>query len=117
MPLWNVYLVRCRDESLYCGVATSVPRRVAEHNAGKGAKYVVASRRPVVCVWTRRVAGHGEALRMEYWVKRLPVAHKRLLADGRATVRRTREGGFALAVKKPRKPRENEWYTRQESNL
>ena len=105
---WNVYLVHCRDESLYCGIATSVARRVAEHNAGKGAKYVVAARRPVVCVWTRRMAGHGDALKLEYWVKRLTRAEKRLLADGLATVRRTREGSWRLTtvrgeVRKPKK--------------
>ncbi|HLU70004.1 MAG TPA: GIY-YIG nuclease family protein [Fibrobacteria bacterium] len=92
MSVWNVYLLKCRDDSLYCGIATSVARRVAAHNAGKGAKYVVAARRPVVCVWTRRVRGHGEALRLEYWLKRLPVAQKRLIAEGVKTVRRTRDG-------------------------
>lgn len=103
MSVWNVYLLKCRDDSLYCGIATSVARRVAAHNAGKGAKYVVAARRPVVCVWTRRVRGHGEALRLEYWLKRLPVAQKRLIAEGVKTVRRTRDGwrlsprGSALA--------------------
>lgn len=99
MPTWFVYLVRCRDESLYCGIATSVPRRVAEHNAGKGAKYVVAARRPVACVWTRRMTTQGDALRLEHWVKRLPAREKRLLADGAAMVRRTRAGGFALSAK------------------
>jgi putative endonuclease len=92
MSAWNVYLVRCRDGSLYCGIATSIARRVAEHNAGKGAKYVVSARRPVICVWKRRVSGHGDALRLEYWVKRLPVAEKRLLAEGSAKVRRAANG-------------------------
>jgi putative endonuclease len=100
MTAWNVYLVRCRDGSLYCGIATSVTRRVAEHNAGKGAKYVVAARRPVACVWKRRAGGHGDALRLEYWVKRLPVAEKRRLAGGLATIRRVREGGWRLADRK-----------------
>ncbi|MGH7734964.1 MAG: GIY-YIG nuclease family protein, partial [Gemmatimonadales bacterium] len=38
MP-WYVYLVRCGDGTLYTGVATDLARRVAEHNAGRGAKY------------------------------------------------------------------------------
>jgi putative endonuclease len=99
MPAWNVYLVHCRDESLYCGIALSVELRIAQHNAGKGAKYVVKSRRPVVCVWRRRMGGHGAALSLEYWVKRLPVAQKRRLADGLAIVKRTREGAWKLAPK------------------
>src|SRR5690606_12788276 len=89
---WHVYLARCRDGSLYCGIARSVERRIAEHNAGTGAKYVVASRRPVACAWKRRAGGHGDALRLEHWVKRLPVAEKRRLAEGLATVRRARDG-------------------------
>jgi putative endonuclease len=97
---WNVYLVRCHDGSLYCGIALSVARRVAEHNAGKGAKYVVAARRPVTCVWKRRVGGHGDALRLEYWVKRLPVAEKRRLAEGLATIRKAGEGGWRLGARK-----------------
>jgi putative endonuclease len=96
---WSVYLVRCRDGSLYCGIATSVERRIAEHNEGRGAKYVVAARRPVVCVWKRRMTGHGDALRLEYWVKRLPVAEKRRLAEGRATLRRTRVSGWTIIGK------------------
>jgi putative endonuclease len=99
---WSVYLVRCRDGSLYCGIATSVERRIAEHNEGRGAKYVVAARRPVVCVWKRRMTGHGDALRLEYWVKRLPVAEKRRLAEGRATLRRTRASGWTV-IGKPKR--------------
>ena len=103
MTSWNVYLVRCRDGSLYCGIATSVARRIAEHNAGRGAKYVAAARRPVACVWKRRMTGHGDALRLEYWVKRLPVTEKRRLAEGLAAVRRNRDGGWAIRGK-PFKP-------------
>jgi putative endonuclease len=94
MPVWTVYLVHCRDESLYCGIATSVSRRIAEHNAGKGARYIVPMRRPVVCVWKRRMTGHGDALRLEFWVKRLTAAEKRLLVDGFASVRRTKKAGW-----------------------
>lgn len=79
---WHVYLVRCRDGSLYCGVARDVARRVAEHNSGAGARYVVPSRRPVACVWTRRARDRGDALRLELWLKRREAAVKRELAAG-----------------------------------
>jgi len=45
MP-WTVYLVRCCDGSLYAGVTTDLERRLAQHNAGRGAAYT-RSRRPV----------------------------------------------------------------------
>ena len=43
---WYLYVVECADGTLYTGISTDVPRRIAEHNAGRGARYT-ASRRPV----------------------------------------------------------------------
>jgi len=43
---WYVYMVRCRDNSLYTGYTDDPERRLAVHNAGKGAKYT-KSRLPV----------------------------------------------------------------------
>ena len=43
---WVVYLVRCVDESLYCGITNDVEKRLVAHNSGKGAKYT-KSRMPV----------------------------------------------------------------------
>src|SRR3954467_6666356 len=40
---WYVYVARCRDDSLYCGIARDVAARIAEHDAGTGARY---TRRP-----------------------------------------------------------------------
>jgi putative endonuclease len=99
-PEWHVYLVLCRDNTLYCGIAKSVVRRVTEHNAGAGARYIVPSRRPVACVWKRRVRGQGEALRLEYWLKRRTAGEKRALADGTFTLRRSRDKTWRL-VRKP----------------
>jgi putative endonuclease len=39
MGCWYVYLIECRDGSVYTGIATDVARRHAEHAAGKGARY------------------------------------------------------------------------------
>ena len=36
---WYVYLLNCNDGTFYCGITTGINRRLAEHNAGKGAKY------------------------------------------------------------------------------
>ncbi len=36
---WKVYLVRCADNSLYCGITNDIIGRITKHNAGKGAKY------------------------------------------------------------------------------
>ena len=72
---WVVYLVRCADESLYCGITNDVKRRLIEHNAGKGAKYT-KSRTPVEVVGISPEMTKGEALKLEYRVKKVPVGKK-----------------------------------------
>ena len=47
-----VYIVKCKDNSLYTGYTTNVEARIATHNAGKGAKYT-KTRRPVVLVYQK----------------------------------------------------------------
>jgi uncharacterized protein (TIGR02453 family) len=78
---WAVYLVRCADGSLYTGVATDVARRVAEHNAGTGARYTRA-RHPVVLVHQEPAPDRPAALRREYALKQLPRPLKERLARG-----------------------------------
>ena len=75
---WYVYMVRCRDHTLYTGCAVDVERRVQVHNAGKGAKYT-RSRLPVELVWQEPCADRTEALRREYAVKQLTRAQKEAL--------------------------------------
>ena len=78
MGAWYVYIVRCADNSLYTGVAKNIQARLAQHNAGTGAKYT-RSRCPVILVYTETAVDHGAALRKEYVLKRLTPAAKRAL--------------------------------------
>jgi len=66
---WYVYIVECSDGSYYCGATSSPARRVAEHNAGKGAKYT-RGRRPVRLLEAVRFPSRGEALRVEAATKK-----------------------------------------------
>jgi putative endonuclease len=97
---WSVYLLRCRDGSLYCGITNDIPRRVAEHNAGKGAKYVVPSRRPALCVWKRRMRDRSQALGLEYWVKQQSVELKVSLVEKRLGLRASRDGSWKAVRRK-----------------
>lgn len=65
-----VYLMRCRDGSLYCGWTTDPDKREAAHNSGRGAAYT-RSRRPVRLVYVERVAGKSAALKREWAIKQL----------------------------------------------
>jgi len=76
MSQWYVYMVRCADGSLYTGIAKDPARRLAEHNAGRGAKYT-RGRLPVTLVYREAVANRGAALKREYAIKQLTAARKR----------------------------------------
>ena len=72
------YMLRCRDNSLYTGYARDVNRRLARHNAGKGAKYT-RSRLPVTLVYTEAFPSKSEAMRREAMIKRMSHAEKEQL--------------------------------------
>lgn len=72
---WFVYLVRCRDGSLYAGCTNDLGRRLAAHNAGRGARYTRA-RRPVTLAYWVGVRGRARALSKEAQLKQLSRAQK-----------------------------------------
>ena len=82
-----VYLLRCADDSLYCGWTTDVERRLAAHRAGTASRYT-RSRGPVELAAVVAVADRSAALREEARVKRLPRSDKlRLVAASRRETR------------------------------
>jgi len=76
---WWVYLLRCSDGTLYCGIALDVAARLKQHEEGKGAKYT-RGRGPLELVYREACASKPAALRRERAIKRLPRARKAALA-------------------------------------
>lgn len=74
---WIVYLIRCSDESLYCGITNNLKNRLEAHNSGKGAKYT-RFRRPVELVAVSPEMSKSDALKLEYRVKQVPASKKYL---------------------------------------
>ncbi len=72
---WYVYMLRCRDNTLYTGYTDDPHRRLAVHNAGKGAKYT-RSRLPVTLVYQEECPDKSSALKREIALKRLKKAEK-----------------------------------------
>ena len=72
---WWVYLLRCGDGTLYCGVALDVAARLKQHQEGTGAKYT-RGRGPLAVVYREACATKAAALRRERQIKRLPRAGK-----------------------------------------
>ena len=66
--IWTCYLVECSDRTYYCGVTTDLKRRIAQHNAGTGAKYT-KTRSPVKFITGIRCITHSAALKIETQVK------------------------------------------------
>lgn len=78
---WCVYLLRCADDSLYCGISNDLVKRLATHNAGKGARYTRV-RLPVVPAYVEACADRSSASRREAAIKRLDRAGKlKLIAE------------------------------------
>jgi putative endonuclease len=70
MGMPSVYLLRCADDSLYCGWTTDVERRLAAHRSGTASRYT-RSRRPVELAVVIPVTDRSAALREEARIKRL----------------------------------------------
>lgn len=74
----HVYVLECSDGSYYTGYTTDVERRVAEHDAGDGAKYT-RGRTPVELVHTESFDTRSAAMSREYEIKQLTRAEKEAL--------------------------------------
>lgn len=79
-----VYVLRCADDSYYTGYTTDLDRRVAEHNAGTGAKYT-RGRGPVELVYHERHPSKSAAMQREYAIKQLRRAQKHRLVETGST--------------------------------
>ena len=77
---WWVYILECRDGTLYTGCTDDIPRRLAMHNAGKGAKYT-RGRGPLTLRYREETPDRAAALRREAAIKKLPRAEKLKLAE------------------------------------
>jgi len=92
-PRWAVYVLRCGDGSLYTGSTSDLARRLAQHQAGRGARYTRA-RLPVALVHWEPAPGRSSAQRREAALKRLSRREKlALLGTTRAARRAARQRG------------------------
>ncbi len=81
--MWYVYMVSCRDQSLYTGITKDIHRRLEEHNSSpKGAKYT-RSRRPVKLVYYEKMHSRSEATKRERQIKQMSVFKKQHLLTKR----------------------------------
>ena len=73
--LWYVYILRCRDDTLYCGITPDLDKRIQLHNCGKGAKYT-RGRGPVELMYAEQLQSRSDASKREAAIKRLSRSEK-----------------------------------------
>lgn len=76
---WVVYILECADRTLYTGITNNLDRRIAAHEAGRGAKYT-KGRAPFTLLYTEAHQSRGQATRRETEIKALGREAKRQLA-------------------------------------
>ena len=80
--MYHLYILKCKDGTLYTGITVDLGRRVEEHNSSEcGAKYT-RSRRPVKLVYSRRFRNRSNVQREEARIKSLSRKEKLLMIDG-----------------------------------
>ncbi len=79
---YYVYIVRCKDGTLYTGKSVDIENRLQKHNSGQGAKYT-RSRLPVELVYYEEYGSHREAAQRECEIKKLTKQEKEILLSRR----------------------------------
>ncbi|MEX2028434.1 MAG: GIY-YIG nuclease family protein [Candidatus Curtissbacteria bacterium] len=81
--MYFIYILRCRDDSLYCGMTLNLERRIKEHNSSgaRGAKYLRA-KKPVVLVYAELHPNIKTAMNRELQIKKWPKLKKEALVKG-----------------------------------
>ena len=78
---WVVYILQCKDDTLYTGSTDHLERRLQMHRSGKGAKYT-RGRGPLTLRYVESCENRGQALRREYAIKNLTRQEKLALCAG-----------------------------------
>jgi len=70
--MYHLYILECKDKTLYCGITTNIEKRLQEHNGVNGSKLgakYTKGRRPVKLVYSETFKNRSLALKAEYRVK------------------------------------------------
>jgi putative endonuclease len=73
-----VYLLKCKDNTLYCGYTNNLEKRISTHNSGKASKYT-RGRLPVKLIYVEEHSSKSSALKKEYKIKQLSKNKKKQL--------------------------------------
>ncbi len=77
---WVLYILECKDGTLYTGITDNLDKRILAHSNGKGAKYT-RGRGPFILRYREKCEDYSHALRRELEIKHLDRAQKILLCN------------------------------------
>ncbi len=70
--MWYTYIVECKDGSYYTGITTDINKRIAQHNSGRGSKYIrIHGGVPVTLCYIEEHPNRSEASKREWAIKQL----------------------------------------------
>ena len=78
--MYYLYVLRCSDNSLYCGQTKDLKRRIKEHNSNNSKSKYTRSRRPVKLIYFEKYRTISKALKREFEIKKMSKAKKEMLA-------------------------------------
>ncbi|OGK19175.1 hypothetical protein A3G67_00225 [Candidatus Roizmanbacteria bacterium RIFCSPLOWO2_12_FULL_40_12] len=80
--MYYFYILRCSDDSLYCGIAKDLQKRLKEHNSQTSKTKYTRVKQPVYIVHYEKFESRGDALKREFEVKQWPKSKKEGLLKG-----------------------------------
>lgn len=73
---WFVYILECKDKTLYTGITNNLEKRIEQHNHGQEAAKYTRARRPVKCVYQEVQENRSKATKREMAIKQLSRSEK-----------------------------------------
>jgi putative endonuclease len=77
--MYYLYVLRCADDSLYCGQTTDLERRIREHNSDNSKSKYTRSRKPLTLVYYEKITSLSRVLSREHEIKKMTKLNKELL--------------------------------------
>ena len=72
---WYVYIIMCKDKTLYTGITINIKKRLLDHENSRGAKYT-KNRGPFTLIYSEKSLNRAEASQREYQIKKMTRAQK-----------------------------------------
>lgn len=97
--MWHIYILQCKDRSLYTGITKDVTKRFAVHKSGKGGAYTL-SHPPVKIVYTEKTSSRSRALKREIEIKKLSRQEKLWLTKKSSSNRRAQPYKYRSSLRR-----------------